>query len=58
MYSSTVALPSLHHRRRAFFFACITQHVKSHEVVPELLRAIAALATIAAWGGVLALIVT
>jgi hypothetical protein len=31
--------------------------VKTHEVVPELLRAIAALATIAAWGGVLALIV-
>ena len=57
MYSSTVVLPPLHHRRRAFFFACITQQVKSHEVLPELLRAGAALATIVAWGGALALIV-
>jgi hypothetical protein len=57
MYSSTVVLPSLHHRRRAFFFACITQQVRSHGFVPELLRAGAALATIIAWGGALALIV-
>ena len=57
MYSHTATVPFIHHRRRAFFFACITQQVRSCEVVPELLRAGAALATIVAWGGALALIV-
>jgi hypothetical protein len=57
MYSHTLAVPLVHRRRRAFFFARITQQVKTSEVVPELLRAGAALATILAWGGALALIV-
>lgn len=56
MYSHTLAVPLVHRRRRAFFFACITQQVKSSDLVPELLRAGAALATIVAWGSVLALI--
>jgi hypothetical protein len=57
MYSHTLAVPLVHRRRRAFFFVRITQQVKTSDVVPELLRAGAALATILAWGGVLALIV-
>jgi hypothetical protein len=57
MYSHTLVVPLSHRRRRAFFFACITQQVKSSAVVPELLRAGAALATIIAWAGALALIV-
>ena len=57
MSSHTLAVPLIHRRRRAFFFARITQQVRSSEVVPELLRAGAALATILAWGGALALIV-
>jgi hypothetical protein len=57
MYSHTLAVPLVHRRRRAFFFARITQQVRSDEIVPELLRAGAALATIVAWGGALALIV-
>ena len=57
MSSHTLVMPLIHRRRRAFFFACITQHVRSQKVVPELLRAGAALATIVAWGGILALIV-
>lgn len=57
MSSHTLAVPLIHRRRRAFFFARITQQVRSTGVVPELLRAGAALATIFAWGGALALIV-
>jgi hypothetical protein len=57
MYSHTLAVPLVHRRRRAFFLARVTQQVRSSEVVPELLRAGAALATILAWGGALALIV-
>jgi hypothetical protein len=57
MHSHTLAVPLIHRRRRAFFFACITQQVRSSGVVPELLRAGAALASILAWGGALALIV-
>ncbi len=57
MYSHTLAVPLVHRRRRAFFLARITQQVRSSEVIPELLRAGAALATILAWGGALALIV-
>lgn len=56
MSSHTLAVPLVHRRRRAFFFACITQQVKRSGVVPELLRAGAALAAIVAWGGLLALI--
>lgn len=56
MYSHTLALPLIHRRRRAFFFARITQQVRSSGVVAELLRAGAALANIAAWGGVVALL--
>jgi hypothetical protein len=58
MSSHTLAIPLIHRRHRAFFFACITQQVRSASVVPELLRAGAALLTIIAWAGVLALIVT
>jgi hypothetical protein len=57
MPASTFAMPLVHRRRRAFFFACITQQVRSSRIAPELLRASAALATILAWGGALALIV-
>jgi hypothetical protein len=57
MHSHTLAVPLIHRRRRAFFFACITQQVRSSGIVPELLRAGAALASILAWGGALALIV-
>jgi hypothetical protein len=57
MPASTLAMPLVHRRRRAFFFACIAQQVRSSHVGPELLRAAAALATILAWGGALALIV-
>ncbi len=57
MYSYTLAVPLAHRRRRALFFACITQQVRSSEVLPEILRAGAALATILAWGGALALLV-
>lgn len=56
MHSHSLALPLVHRRRRAFFFACITQQVKSSGLVPEVLRAAAALATIAAWAGALALV--
>jgi hypothetical protein len=37
--------------------ARFTQQVQSSSIIPELLRAGAALAAIVAWGGVLALIV-
>ena len=57
MSSHTLAVPLVHHRRRAFFFARITQQVRSSGVISELLRAGAALATIVAWGSALALIV-
>jgi hypothetical protein len=57
MYSHTLAVPLIHRRRRAFFLARITQQVKSSALVPEVLRAGAALATIAAWGGALALLI-
>jgi hypothetical protein len=57
MSAYTVAVSLLHRRRRAFFFARITQQVRSSGVGAELLRAGAALATIIAWGGALALIV-
>jgi hypothetical protein len=57
MYAHTLAIPLVHRRRRAFFLARFTQQVRSSSVVPELVRAGAALAAIVAWGGVLALIV-
>ena len=57
MYAHILAIPLAHRRRRAFFLARFTQQVQSSSVVPELLRAGAALAAIVAWGGVLALIV-
>ena len=57
MYAHILAVPLVHHRRRAFFLARFTQQVRSSSVVLELLRAGAALAAIVAWGGVLALIV-
>jgi hypothetical protein len=56
MLVSTVAVP-LVYRRRAFFLARVTQQVKSSGIGPELLRAGAALATIVAWTGALALII-
>ena len=57
MYADVLPVPVVHRRRRAFFLACVTQQVRSAGVVPELLRAGAALAAIVGWGGVLALIV-
>ena len=57
MYAHTLVVPLTHRRRRAFFLACFTQQVRSSALVPELLRAGAALATIIGWGGLLALIV-
>ena len=57
MSSHTLAIPLMHRRRRAFFLAGITQQVRSSGVIPELLRAGAALAAILAWGGALALLV-
>jgi hypothetical protein len=57
MYSHTLAVSLVHRRRRAFFLARITQQVKTSAIVPELLRAGAALATILAWGGALAFLV-
>jgi hypothetical protein len=57
MDAHILAIPLVHCRRRAFFLARFTQQVQSSSVVPELLRAGAALAAIVAWGGVLALIV-
>jgi hypothetical protein len=57
MYAHTLSVPLVHRRRRAFFLACITQQMRSSSLGPELLRAGAALATILAWGGALALIV-
>jgi len=56
MYSHTLALPVFHRRRRAFFLAGITQHMRSTGVIPELARAGAALAAIVAWGALFALI--
>ncbi|HEV8142025.1 MAG TPA: hypothetical protein VGQ77_04160 [Methylomirabilota bacterium] len=57
MYAHILAIPLVHRRRRAFFLARFTQQVQSSSIIPELLRAGAALAAIVAWGGVLALIV-
>jgi hypothetical protein len=57
MYAHTVTVPLLHRRRRAFFLACFTQQVRSSAVIPELVRAIAALAGIIAWGVAFALVV-
>ena len=57
MYASMVAMPLIHRRRRAFFLARITQQVRTSAVVPELVRAGAAIAGIVGWGVVLALIV-
>ena len=57
MYAHTLTVPMVHRRRRAFFLACFTQQVRSSSILPELLRAGAALASIVAWGGLLALIV-
>ena len=56
MYAHTFAVPAIHRRRRAFFLSCFTQQVRTAAVVPELLRAAAALAGIVAWGVILALI--
>ena len=56
MYAYTLSVP-LVRRRRAFFLARCTQQVKTSGLVPELLRAGAALAGIVGWGVVLALIV-
>jgi hypothetical protein len=57
MSAYSLAVPLVHRRRRAFFLARITQQVQSSGIVPELLRAGVALATIIAWGGAFALIV-
>ena len=57
MSAHSLVMPLLHRRRRALFLAGFTQQVRSSSVLPELLRAGAALASIVAWGGLLALIV-
>ena len=56
MYAHTLSVPLLHRRRRAFFLACFTQHVRSSSILPELLRAGAALAAIVGWGAVVMLV--
>ncbi len=51
MTTDTLALPVMYRRRRAFFLLRATQHVKSSTLLPELARAVLALAVLAAWGG-------
>jgi hypothetical protein len=56
MSSQVLTSSSLHlHRARIFFPTGTTQQVKSGMFVSELVRALAALATLAAWIAVLAL---
>lgn len=56
MSTDTLVLPFLYRRRRAFFLLGGTQHVKISTLVPELLRAAAALAVVAGWGVLAALL--
>ena len=57
MSAHTLVVPFVHHhRRRAFFLARVTQQVRSAGLVPEVLRACAALGGIIAWGVLLSLI--
>jgi hypothetical protein len=56
MSTHTLVLPLLYRRRRALFLLRSTQHVKAMALVPELLRAAAALAVIAGWGVLAALL--
>jgi len=56
MSSHAVTYASLHlNRSRIFFLTQTTQHVKSADVLREIGRALAALAALAAWVGVVAL---
>ena len=57
MSSESLVLPLMYRRRRAFFLLRCTQHVRTMELVPELLRAAAALAVVAGWGALAALLV-
>ena len=56
MSSETLVLPPLYRRRRAFFLLRCTQHVRTSELIPELGRAAAALAAVAGWGVLAALL--
>ena len=56
MYAHTLVSPVIH-RRRGIFLAAVTQQVRTSGIIPELVRAGAALAGIVAWGVVLALMV-
>ena len=56
MSTETLVLPLLYHRRRAFFLLRCTQHVRTPALVPEILRAAAALAVVAGWGALAALL--
>jgi len=57
MSSHVITYSSLHlHRARVFFLAGNTQHVRSGVVLRELARALAALAALAGWTGLLVLL--
>ena len=56
MSSETLVLPLLYRRRRAFFLLRCTQHVRTSGLIPELVRAAAALAAVAGWGVLAALL--
>ncbi len=55
MSSRAVTYASLHLNRSRFFLSKNTQHVESAAVLREIGRALAALAALAAWVGVVAL---
>ena len=56
MSSHAVTYASLHlHRSRIFFLTRTTQHLESPPMLREIGRALAALAALAAWVGVIAL---
>ena len=57
MSSHVITYSSLHlHRARVFFLAGNTQHVRSGVALRELARALAALAALAGWTGLLVLL--
>jgi hypothetical protein len=56
MSTPALVLPLLYRRRRAFFLLRCTQQVRTAALAPELLRAAAALAVVAGWGALAALL--
>jgi hypothetical protein len=56
MSSHAVTYAALHlHRSRIFFLTTITQHVETMAILREVGRAVAGLAALAAWAGVVVL---